>query len=470
MKNTNKITLISLLALQGTAISSCSQEKEEKLPNIVILMTDDMGYLDISCYGSDIQTPNIDRIAEQGMRFTDFYAAAPNCSPSRAGLLTGRSPSRIGVYDWIPSYSPMHLPEEEITIAEILKTKDYATCHVGKWHLSKWDNEAGILDPKPDKYGFDYWFAVDNNAVPSHLNPINFQRNGEKVGPLEGYSSHLVVEEGIKWLNERENKDQPFFLNIWFNEPHHKLASPEELIAKHPELDPQEALYYANIENVDLAVGKILDALDDMGVADNTFILFTSDNGPWRNASAGNFRGKKSSLYEGGIREPGILKWPGHIAPGTQTSVPAGFVDILPTICEMTGAALPQGKHLDGASILPILNQEVFIREQPLFWFFYKSSPTMGLRKGDYILTADPNVLYRSKSHPFDQTDQDYLKSLTLESFQLYNIKEDIGQKNDLSQEEPEILDELKAELLSIHKSMIAEGTLWEGLKSDLEN
>lgn len=426
-----------------------------------------MGYFDLSCYGSEIQTPNIDGLAEQGMKFTDFYCAAPNCSPSRAGLLTGRTPSRTGVYDYIPPNTPMHLPEDEITIAELLKNKGYSTCHVGKWHLSEWTREDGMTDPTPDKQGFDYWFAVDNNSSPSHMDPVNFQRMGEKVGPLKGYSCQLVAEEGIKWLKKMEGKEQPFFLNVWFNEPHHKLASPPELIAKHSDLEPKEALYYANIENVDLAVGKILNVLEELQLSDNTIVMFTSDNGPWRRTSAGHFRAKKSSLYEGGIRAPGIFKWPGKITAGSVNNEPAGFIDILPTICEITEIPLPPGKHIDGTSILPLLNEEEFVRDQSLFWFFYKSSPTAVIRKGDYILTADPVENYRSKSHPIDQTDLDYLKSLKLVKFQLFNIKEDVGQDRDISELMPGKLEELKTEMLSVHKSMISEGPMLEGLISD---
>lgn len=440
---------------------------DEVKPNIIIIMADDMGYFDIGCYGSDIQTPNVDRLAKEGLMMTDFYSAAPNCSPARAGLLTGRTPSRTGVYDWVPANGPMHLPESEVTIAELLKDNGYATCHVGKWHLARWTNTDGILGPTPGDQGFDHWFAVDNNASPNHLNPVNFQRNGEKLGKLHGYSCQLVVEEGITWLKERGHNKKPFFLNVWFNEPHKKLASPPELIEKQPNLSPEDALYYANVENLDLAVGKLLNALDEMELTNNTLVLFTSDNGPWRTESAGYFRGKKSSLYEGGIREPGIIRWPGYVKANSKSDVPAGFIDVLPTICDITDIPLPENTNIDGASILPLLKDQDFEREQALFWFFYKSSPAAVLRSGEFVLTADPADIYRSKSHPFDQTDLDYIKDLKFDKFQLFNLKSDPGQENDIALSHPGILQDLKSELTSIYNDVMDEGPLWEGLPSD---
>ena len=178
------------LTLLAPIVASAQQ------PNFVLILADDLGYTDISPFGSEINTPNIDQLAQDGLRFTDFYSAAPNCSPARTGLLTGRTPSRVGVYDYLAPDSPMHFPEEEITIAEMLKSVGYETCHVGKWHLSKWKKNK-MIGPKPGAQGFDYWFAVDNNAVPSHKDPTNFERNGVMVGALKGYSCDLVVDEAI---------------------------------------------------------------------------------------------------------------------------------------------------------------------------------------------------------------------------------------------------------------------------------
>ena len=440
--------------------TTCKESKNLR-PNIVILMADDMGYIDAECYGGPIKTPNINRLAKEGIRFTDFYSAAPNCSPARTGLLTGRTPSRVGVYDYLAPDSPMHLPKEEVTIAEMLKESGYETCQVGKWHLSTWTRYK-MHGPKPDEQGFDYWFAVDNNAVPTHKDPVNFERNGEMVGPLEGYSCDLVINEAIHWLNEFHKKGEPFYLNVWFNEPHAKIASPPELIEQYQQ-HGKDAEYMANVANMDQAIGRLLDFMNANGLDKNTFILFTSDNGPYRQASTGQFRGKKSFLYEGGIREPGIMKWPGRIEPGLETSIPAGFVDILPTIAEITNSKIPK-KILDGQSILPILQNESFKRERPLYWFFYKRYPISAMRKGDFVIMGNPGDVYVSPSHPFDSLDQVFLKHTSLTDFQIYDLVEDPGQQDDLYLCDTTAYEELKNELIKYHQEIIKDGPIWSGL------
>lgn len=459
------ISILTAVALTSP-FAACAAER----PNIVVFFADDLGYGDIGCYGSVIRTPNIDQLAREGLRFTDFYAGAPNCSPSRTALLTGRTPSRAGVYDYLPPGIPMHLPDSEITIAEALQSIGYATCHVGKWHLSSWslEPEARLESPTPGDQGFDYWFAVDNNAVPSHRNPENFLRNGEAVGQIEGYSCQIVADEAVDWLETRDDKTKPFFLNVWFNEPHRRIASPRELIDSYDDYPREDAEYFANVTNMDLALGRVLKKLDELGLRDDTFVLFASDNGPWHANSSGPLRAGKSSLYEGGIRVPGVIRWPGQVEPGRVTGEPAGVVDLLPTLLAITGAELPVERHLDGSNILPLLTgADSVTRDQPLFWFFYKSSPMCAIRDGDYVLVADPLETYRSKSHPIDSSDLAYLKSAKMERFELYNVREDIEQTEDLSDREPERLETLKKRLLAIHQDVIAEGPPWPTLPPD---
>ena len=187
--------------------------------NFLIILAADLGYGDVGCFGNrTIKTPNLDRLASQGIRLTSCYAAAPVCSPSRAGLLTGRTPSRVGVYDWIPAGHPMHLPRNEITVATLLQQAGYATCHVGKWHCNGEFNSPE--QPQPGDHGFDHWFSTQNNAAPTHHNPVNFVRNGVPVGRLEGYSSHIVAGEAIHWLKDLRDPAKPFFLYVCFHEPH----------------------------------------------------------------------------------------------------------------------------------------------------------------------------------------------------------------------------------------------------------
>ncbi|MHC4539758.1 MAG: sulfatase-like hydrolase/transferase, partial [Planctomycetota bacterium] len=201
-------------------------------PNIVVLLADDLGYQDIGCYGGPVKTPVLDSLAAKGVRFTDFYSGCAVCSPSRATLLTGRHHIRTGIYSWISDHHQnSHLLEREVTLPEILKSQGYATAHFGKWHLGLPTRERN--KPTPSQHGFDYWFATGNNASPSHKNPVNFIRNGKPVGKIEGYACRIVVDEAISWLDEERKADKPFFLNIWFHEPHAPIAAPDEIVSQH---------------------------------------------------------------------------------------------------------------------------------------------------------------------------------------------------------------------------------------------
>jgi len=474
------LSLFLCCVINAFSPSSQVQSSVNDRPNIILILADDQGYSDLSCYGHPIlETPHIDQLAAEGIKFTNCYAAAPNCSPARAGLLTGRVPSRTGIYDWVPSGGPMHLPVTEITIATLLQKAGYATCQVGKWHLSKWVNSSKnpkMQRPLPDDHGFDHWFGVDNNAKPNHHNPINYFRNGVPLGKLEGYACHLVVEEGIKWIDSLK-KNKPFFLYVPFNEPHTPLGSPPELKKYYQSKtkDVKKAEYYANVANIDLAVGKLMRALDDRGLRDNTLVIYSSDNGPARGDNGVykgvTLRGRKSSLYEGGIREPGIVRWPKVIAKGQTITNPVHAVDVLPTLCEVVGILPPQDRILDGCSWLPLLKNQKFQRGKPLFWYFYKSSPCAVLRSGDWVMTADPKKenKFRSKSHMFDKDDLHYIKNTELGQFALYNIEKDIAQKNDVSSENPKLFEKLKNQIIKMHTSVVSEGPDWPSLLSDKE-
>ena len=251
---------ILLIFLILTIVLFSCQEKDGQ-PNIVVILCDDLGYGDLSSFGHPIiETTKLDKLAADGIKFTSFYSAAPVCSPSRAGLLTGRSPNRAGIYDFIPGPRKsedcrdlVHLQAHEQTIPAMLKTAGYSTCLSGKWHCSsKFNSDA---QPTPDHLGFDHWFATLNNASPSHENPNNFVRNGEKVGEIEGFSCQIVVDEAIQWLENKET-DRPFYLQVNFHEPHEPVASPQELVEKYlpKSKNENEAQYFANVENIDKAV------------------------------------------------------------------------------------------------------------------------------------------------------------------------------------------------------------------------
>jgi len=378
----------------------------ERRPNVVVLLADDLGYKDIGCYGGPVKTPTLDGLAAQGVRFTDFYSGAAVCSPSRATALTGRQHLRAGVYSWIHDHEQdSHLLEREVTLPEILKSHGYATAHFGKWHLGMPTHNR--KKPTPADHGFDYWFATGNNAQPSHKDPVNFIRDGKPAGKIEGYSCQIVVDEAISWLNEKRNPDQPFFLNIWFHEPHAPIAAPERIVSDYGEVNDPAAIYSGTIDNTDRAIARLLAKLKEVDSPENTLIVYSSDNGSYRADRVGALRGKKGSNFEGGLRVPGIFCWPGTIYKGRVEHEPAGLVDLLPTVCGLLGIDKPAHVHLDGADLSSLLTggEKEFARHQPLFWLLPASAPAVAIRNGNYSLVAS-----RSYEFPKDRETMAALK------------------------------------------------------------
>lgn len=459
-----RFAVCSLLALLVCCPFGSAAESGQR-PNFLVLLLDDAGWTDVGCFGSRIETPHIDVLASEGMRLTDCHSAAPNCSPSRAGLLTGRTPSRVGIYSYLPTAHVMHLPSEEVTVAELLKANGYRTGHFGKWHLSRLNTDQ----PQPSDQGFDHSLGTDNNAAPSHRNPKNFVRNGTPLGEVEGYSCQIVADEAIEWMNESNAaEDQPFLACVWFHEPHTPIASPPALVEKYkrlyPELNTKQATYFANIENVDNAIGRLLAALKASGADEDTFVFFTSDNGPLNAFSSVGLRGKKSNVWEGGHRVPGIFRWPGHIKPGTESDVPVCGVDYLPTVCDITGIELPADRELDGVSLLPILTGDAkqLNRERPLYWFFYRLNPSLAIRDGKWSLVAETNDAHRPKTHALIAEDMPAILASEPVSFQLYDLSSDLAQQHGVGGQHEAILGDLQAKSRSIHRDVMADGVRWE--------
>jgi len=401
------------------------------------MIADDMGYGDLECYGGISQTPNLNKLAKNGILFTDFYAAASNCSPSRVGLLTGRSPARVGMYNYRPPNHPMHLRDGEVTIAEVLKDQGYQTSHIGKWHLGCLPQDPTLNHPQPHEQGFDYSLGTENNAQPSHLNPVNFIRNGKKLNEQNGYSCQILAEEAVTWFDNHHKAGNPFFMYVAFHEPHAKVASPPELVEKYKDYPVKDAEYLANIENLDLAAGRIIDYLVENGLIENTLILFSSDNGSYRQASNGNLRAKKSYLYEGGIRVPGIIHWPALNRSDVVVNDAVGFVDIMPTICDVLQIQPFEDKTMDGTSVLNLLKGEEFVRKNPLFWYFYRSSPEIAMRIENFmILGKDSDTIPRS--HQFSAPDMTYIKEMNLTEYELYDLSNDIPQSKNIMNEHPD--------------------------------
>lgn len=431
-------------------------------PNVVVLLADDLGWKDIGCYDGPVKTPALDTLAEGGIRFTNFYSGCAVCSPSRAVLLTGRHHIRAGVYSWInDSGQRSHLLEREVTLAEILKENGYATAHTGKWHLGLPNDKFD--KPTPADHGFDHWFATWNNASPSHRNPNNFIRNGEPVGEMEGYACQIVVDEAIAWLDEHRTEDKPFFLNVWFHEPHAPIAAPDDIVSHYGGLKDRGAIYSGTIDNTDRAVARLLAKLKEVAPPEDTLVVYFSDNGSYLRDRVGHLRGVKGMNWDGGIRVPAIFSWPGKIAAGKVESTPAGIVDLLPTLCGLLGIDPPVGVHLDGSDLTPLLNTEVggeFSRHQPLFWHLQKSRPIVALRDGRWSLTADPDYEL-STNNMFQEAWIPTIKAGGYTNWQLFDMETDPSQKTNVADANSEVLSRLKAELLEINASIMADGPDW---------
>ncbi|MCH2183592.1 MAG: sulfatase-like hydrolase/transferase [Mariniblastus sp.] len=417
-------------------------------PNVVVFLTDDQGWGDLGCYGHPrIQSPHLDEFASQGLRLTQCYSACSVCSPSRSAILTGRTPYRNGVWRWIPAGSQYHLRTSEITIAELLKANGYDTCHVGKWHLNGKFNSPE--QPQPNDHGYDHWMATQNNAAPHHMNPTNFVRNGEALGRANGPSSVVCAEEAVHWLQARKDKQRPFFLTVWTHEPHLPIESAEKYMRPYEDLDDEGIRqHHGNITQLDDAFGRLMTGLDQMGYRDNTLVIFTSDNGPEgkgtsgrTRGSTGGLRGRKRSSHEGGIRVPGLIRWPGHVEPGTESDEPVIGSDIFSTLCAIVDIPLPADRTIDGASLLPLFRGRPVERTEPLYW-------------RNHLAPAESRVAMRVG-------DWKILGSDDLQRFELYNMRDDWQEKTDLKSKHPEKFEQLKRQLIEMDAAVLKEGPDW---------
>ena len=492
----------------------CPGFAKDKRPNVITLLVDDLGYRDIGCYGGPVKTPVLDKLAAGGVRFTDFHSGAPTCSPSRATFLTGRHHIRAGVYSVITErLHKMHLLRSETTIAEVLKENGYATAHFGKWHLGMPVNNRD--NPTPADHGFDYWFGLVNGPGPSHKNPTQFLRNGKRVGQIKGYSCQIVVDEALTWLDKKRDADEPFFLNLWFNEPHAPIAAPDEIVSQYGALNDQAAIYSGTIDNTDRAIGRLIARLEKLGELENTIIVYASDNGSYRPERNGELRGQKGSQFEGGHRVPGIFYWKGGIPGGRVEDEPAGVVDLLPTLCGLIGIKKPAKVHLDGSDLTPILTGSgKFKRHQPLFWMV---GANMVLRMGDHTLfasgTAKSPIDFKAANRLTEQIkhilgddlekvldgrdvkdlrnrlfnierlanpEADRLKRQLRDLFyfneawipelkkselgriqQLYDLSKDLGQQNNIVKNHPELVVQMKKKAEAIYASVMDDAPEW---------
>ncbi|MFM7071409.1 MAG: sulfatase [Planctomycetota bacterium] len=434
----------------GAAPAKTAEAKADSVrPNIVLFLADDLGYGDLGCFGHPvIKTPNLDAFAKQGARLTQCYSASAVCSPSRSALLTGRTPHRNGVFTWIAEGAPVHLRTSEITLPKLLREAGYATCHVGKWHLNGQFNQPS--QPQPGDHGYDWWLATQNNAAPSHANPENFVRNGAAVGKLEGYSAPLIAAEAARWLKTQRDPAKPFFLAVWTHEPHYPIKSDSRFKALYPDLaDDVQREHHANVTQMDAAFGDLMKTLDELRLADNTLVVFTSDNGPEGDGikspgrgSTGGLRGRKRDLHEGGIRVPGLARWPGQIPAGGVCDTPVIGSDMFPTMLAAARVALPADRVIDGVNVLgPLSGQAAAVaRPQPLYWRLHMApNAKIAMRVDDWKILADAS----------------------LSQFELYHLRTDPKESEDLATSQPERFAMLREQLVKFTAAVDAEGPDW---------
>jgi arylsulfatase A len=421
-----------LAAISG-AISTTALRGDQKSPNIIIILADDLGYGDIGCYGSSIPTPNLDNMAAEGVRFMRHYSASPVCSPSRASLLTGRYPVRTGVTNVLMADSKSGLAPTERTIARVLNESGYRTACVGKWHL------GFQPDHRPEQHGFDEFFGVPYS---NDMNPLPLLMNSQVVDnspPQTSLTEHFTARS-IEFIER--NKTGPFFLYLAHTAPHIPLAPSARLRGS-----SGHGAYGDLVAELDWSTGQILEALKRNAIDDNTLVIFTSDNGPWYQGSPGNLRGRKGSTYEGGVRVPCIARFPGKIPAGNVSQALTSTMDFLPTIARFTGASITPDA-VDGIDISSVLTGEkAATGRDPIL--FFDGTQIQCVRWGPWKLH-----LSRYNSFPWTVDPPGGRVNLPLLNPELYHVDHDPGENYDRAPENPEIVRDLKARVERLLLSM----------------
>lgn len=477
--------LLTLLAFgaAGTVLSFADAPTPQ--PNIILCMADDLGWGDTGYNGHPhIKTPHLDRMAESGARLDRFYVGSPLCVPSRAGFLTGRIATRCGISNHRGTLD--HLRSEELTIAELLKTKGYATGHFGKWHLGQLSQDyAGekSVFMTPGMAGFDEWFsspssvsthnpytdpggvgrALGGKSPPRELDPrAVFIHNGQPLSEtLEGCAAEIVMDRALPFIREAAKQEKPFLAVIWFNPPHTPVEGHPKYMAEHyAHLPENKQHYYSLATALDAQMGRLRQELRELGIADNTLLSFTSDNGPGPpisrtvnpdarlHGSAGPFRERKASLYEGGVREPSLIEWPGVIEAGAIIDTPCTTLDYLPTLAALLDIPLPHRPY-DGIDIMPILKGQQQERGQPIHFYFRDA---VALSSERYKLIASEQSKGKRPGG---------VVSFKGKRFELYDLIDDPGETNDLAAQYPQKVAAMKTELIqwvdSIERSRLGE-------------
>ncbi len=421
------LKLVGAASLAATDIGRASAKQTGAKPNVLVILVDDLGYGDLSCYGAtDLKSPHIDKLVASGMRFDNFYANCPVCSPTRAALLSGRYPDLVGVPGVIRTHVKNNwgrLSPHALLLPAMLKRAGYHTGVVGKWHL-------GLHSPdKPTERGFDHFHGFLGDMMDDYYHhrrhDINYMRlNDTEIDP-QGHATDLFSQWAIDYLHERSRTKQPFFLYLAYNAPHTPIQPPDEWLEKvkrrEPDISTRRAKLVALIEHLDAGIGKVVDALKATDLDRETLVIFTSDNGGQLGVGANNgpFRAGKQDMYEGGIREPMCAVWPGRIKPGSRSKRVALTMDIFPTACEAVGVDIKQ--EIDGVSFLPtLLGDSQPDEDRLLFWVrreggHYGGRAYYAARYGDFKLV---------QNSPF-------------EPFELYNLAADSKEQEPLGKNHP---------------------------------
>jgi len=424
-------------------------QKRSDRPNVVLILTDDQGYADAGVFGATgFETPYLDQLASEGALLTNYYAPQAVCSASRAGILTGCYPNRIGIHNALMPNSDKGLHPDETTIADMLKERGYATAIFGKWHLG---DAPELL---PTNHGFDEYFGIpySNDMWPLHpqqgpvfnFGPLPLYENTQVIDTLTDQSqlTTQLTNRAVDFINRK--KDDPFFLYVAHPQPHVPLYVSEKFKGK-----SANGLYGDVIMELDWSVGQILQALKENGLEENTLVIFTSDNGPWlaygnHAGNAGDLREGKGTAWEGGQREPFIVKYPTRIQGGSIVDVPVMGIDLLPTIANLTGADLPE-RTIDGKDVMPLLTQESTESPHEAYFFYYDVNQLQGVRYGDYKLYFEHT--YRTMAgqpQGKDGLPGDYTY-LTLDEVELYHLPTDPGERTNIAEKHPEVVAQIKA-------------------------
>jgi len=420
-------------------LGSTTTELFAQRPNILIILTDDQGYGDLSCYGAaDLQTPYMDQLVESGMRFDNFYANCPVCSPTRASLMSGRYPANVGVPGVIRTHANNSwgfMDPESVLLPELLQEAGYHTALIGKWHL-------GLESPNlPNQRGFTFfhgWLGdMMDDYVEKRRHGINYMRRNQAVIDPVGHATDIFTEWAVEYIEERSQEDDPFFLYVAYNAPHFPVQPPEEWLTRVQErelgISDKRAKLVAFIEHLDDGIGKVLKSLDETGQRENTLIFFTSDNGGLLEdeANNGELRDGKQSVYEGGIKVPACVSWQGVIEPGTRSDMRLLTMDIYPTVLSAAGVVYSHG--IDGVDFYPTLLGEVQdLSERAVYFSRREGGTRYGGKTIEAVRLGDWKLL---QNDPFGPRE-------------LYNLAEDPLEKDNLIQDNQEKFQELNALLM----------------------